>query len=476
MNALFTPTPFFRGVKKAGAVLFGGLLLTTASCQKENDVTLKNPDSTQTIDPSLISYKPSTPRELKLVENLGKITTVLEKLYEDKANVAVVNAAIVSHTYTDESILLKDLVYPERSLLAANPRFQQLVKKFNLNVAGFSSKFLAAAQAANDPEFMRFIESMNAPATDRRGLSTTAGANGTVGTLGAGTSGSQAGDVTIYYPYTPNRVPADGDPDDIVWGDVETLVTATADADAGTGKQWYFQGGRRYYRYVTVDDPFVAVNPTHIIGLNGVEPYTIPTTADAGIAPTGPITLPGATREIKQVYVGDVRCTHQYDKLISFTGNGGGSEIVFTRADGFLKIIDGQVQADVYSSEKKIDRWHISNKKFEEFVLEWDGDWEKSNLNQNLAIYENDNRNDIKLTGSVKTSLTISPGNTIEGNIGFEKTFHSDDAIIVQRNLNYESFFPLNRYDLEGEMYNGWPVRDKETKVNYTLQDRTFKP
>ena len=402
---------------------------------------------------------------------------MLEKLYEDKANTAVVNAAIVSHVYTDESVLIKDLVYPDRGLVATNPNFRKFAEKYKLSLTDFSSKFLALVREKNDPEFTQFIESMNAPATDRRGLSTTAGAAGTAGTLGAaGTSGSQAGDVTIYYPYTPNRYPVEGDPDNIVWEPVETLVTATADADAGTGKQWYWQGGNRYFRFVTVDDPFAAKNPTHIIGLNGVEPYTIPTTADAGIAPTGPITLPGATREIKQVYVGDVRCTHQYDKLISFTGNGGGSEIVFTRADGFLKIIDGQVQADVYSAEKKIDRWHISNEKFEEFVLEWDGDWEKSNLNQNLAIYENDNRNDIKLTGSVKTNLTISPGNTIEGNIGFEKTFHSDDAIIVQRNLNHESFFPLNRYDLEGEMYNGCPVRDKETKVNYTLQDRTFKP
>lgn len=189
---------------------------------------------------------------------------------------------------------------------------------------------------------MRFIESMNAPVRDRRGATTTAIANA------AGTSGSQAGDITIYYPYTPNRVPPEDYPDDIVWWPVETLVTATADANSGTGRQWGEKDGISYSRFVTVDDDYAYNNPTHIVGLNGVEPYAAPTTANGTIAPTGPITLPSATREIKQVYVGDVRCKKQYDALISFTGNGGGSEITFTRADGFLKIADGQVQPDVF--------------------------------------------------------------------------------------------------------------------------------
>ena len=313
----------------------------------------------------------------------------------------MVNAAIISHVYTDESVLIKDLVYPDRGLVAINPAFQEFAKKYKLSLTDFSNKFLALVREANDPEFTRFIESMNAPVTDRRGLSTTAGVTGTntdATTSTTGTSGSQAGDVTIYYPYTPNRLAPPIFPDDIVWGPVETLVTATGDADASMGKQWGEKDGISYSRYVTVDDDYAYNNPTHIVGLNGVEPYVVPTIANGGIAPAGPITLPGAPREIKQVYVGEVLCKKQYDALISFTGNGGGPEIVFTRADGFLKLADGQVQGDVYPTQKRtIDRWHVRKKKFDEFFLEWDGDWENSNLNQNMAIYEDDNRNDIRV-------------------------------------------------------------------------------
>jgi hypothetical protein len=72
----------------------------------------------------LVYKRPTTAKEISLVENLGKVTTIFKELYQTKANLNVVNAAINSRTYTDESVLLKDLIYPEGSLVTDNPRFK----------------------------------------------------------------------------------------------------------------------------------------------------------------------------------------------------------------------------------------------------------------------------------------------------------------------------------------------------------------
>ncbi|MDU0372139.1 hypothetical protein ACFPAF_17180 [Hymenobacter endophyticus] len=112
-----------------------------------------------------------------------------------------------------------------------------------------------------------------------------------------------------------------------------------------------------------IDDDYAYNNPILIIGINGIEPYTEPAVANAVYQPSGPIVLPGIPRAVKQVHIGDLRCKKYYDALVSFTGNGGGNDMVFTRADGFLKVADGQVQADAYKTQQReVNRWHIRNK------------------------------------------------------------------------------------------------------------------
>lgn len=457
--------------------LLAAASLALASCEKEGfdrNVPKGDPSEDRRIDPSLIRRTPSTPQEMLLVKNLGKVTTVFKELYKDKANLKLVNVSILSRTYTDESILLRDLIYPEGSLLAKNPRFRALAEKHNVSLTAFASNFWSFANKAEDFEFANFLTSLK--------LVSPASATKNPNTAAVTTEGDQ---VSVYFPYSQQFIPdvpyddgggggGGGD-----YGPVTTLVTATADADAGYGSQQYTDAnGVTQYQTVLVDDDYGYNNPTHIVGLNGIEPYG-EYTADAVAAfpPTGPIPQPGVPREIKQVYVGEVRCRHQYDAYISFTGNGGGSEIRFTRADGFLKFADGQVQADAYvSPDIKISRWHIRNNKFVDYSTQWDGDWEAANLNENLAIYEEDNRNTSEFNGSLVTTLKDTSGNSVVGTIGFKINYKSDDALIVQTNYNRASFFPLNRTDVEGEMRNGWPVRDKNGRVSYTLQDRTYIP
>ena len=112
-----------------------------------------------------------------------------------------------------------------------------------------------------------------------------------------------------------------------------------------------------------------------------------------------------------------------------------------------------------------------------DFSAEWDGDWEAANLQQNLGIYEEDNRNASTFTGSLSTTVTaaLTPITvTTVRTLGFTINYKSDDDLIRQLNFNRDIFFVLNRTDLEGEMINGWPVRDKHGAVSYTLNDRTY--
>jgi len=427
-----------------------------------------------------VYYKPTTSAEIKLVENLGKVTAVLQELYRDRINVNVVNAAIKSHAYTDESVLLGDLIYPDKGRVAQTPAFQKYARRQNLSLPNFAQKFWIIVNSRNDAEFNTFLAGVRTGPVSIPSLIS----SHTKTAVSSKNLTTDSGEpVSIYFPYNQQFMPTldeGGGGGDVSYGQVTSLVTATADADVAWGNQPYSTtAGESGYRQVLVNDEFAYNNPTHIVGVNGIEPYgELNPTQMPNFVPAPPTTLPGATRTIQQVYVGDVRCRKQYDALISFTGNGGGSEIRFTRADGFSKFTDGHIVPDAFiSGDATITRWHIRNESFYAYNSEWDGDWEVANLNQNLAIFEEDNRNQLKITSSISTTLKESTsGNQAVGTIGFEKIVKSDDELIRQQNVNHASFFPLNRIDLEGEMLGGWPVRDRTAQVSFILQDRTFIP
>lgn len=451
-------------MKKIKLIIPLALVITiVTSCQKEQ-VNIQKPEKLE-IDQSKVYKTPTTEKEKALVTNLSKITEVLKELYKDKANLKLVNIAIFSKAYTDQSILLKDLIYPEDSRLNSISKFKMYAEDQNVSLIQFSKNFWREANKMNDPLFNQFLTNLNPSQS-----STFRGEN-------FNENGDQP---SIYYPYMEEFI----DPNDGGAGYFEpitSVATATADADEGWGQQpYYLNGVFQYYVQVLVNDEFAEINPTHIVGVNGIEPYNEPPIINAAFPPGDPIDLPNLPREVKQVYVGDVRCKKQYDALISFTGNGGGSEIRFTRADGFLKILDGQVQADMFViGDGTISRYNIRKSNWVDFSNEWDGDWEATNLQENLAIYEEDNRNTSTFSASITTTLTWpaaggSPGVTVAAPIGFTISFKSDDALIKQTNYNRDVFFILNRTNLEGEMKNGWPVRDKNANVSFTLNDRTY--
>lgn len=400
-------------------LLLCSLTLLLSNCKKEN--ILLNQNEPKVVDVSKVYKLPTTPSEISLVNNLAKVTDVFKELYKDNSNLRLVNAAIYSKLYKDESILLKDLIFPQESRLVQNKKFNTLTQKWNTSLNSFSKNFWEIVKKDNDKNFELFLNNLS---TIRTALLTT-GSN----------DNNESQQVTIYFPYSEVFVlPNDGYVEPLT-----SIVTATADADEGFGYLPYFDnfGNFQYYIQVLVNDDYAAANPTHIIGVNGIEGETT-----LFEAPPMPSTSTGMSR----VYIGEVICKNQYDKLISFTGNGGGSEIKYCRLSGYLKPVNGQVTTfeDIISAD--ISRYNIRKENWLRLFAVWDASWDIENNEQVLAIYEEDNTNTITFNGSLSTTLGTgsngsSGGASVTGTIGYSITRQSQDDIIRQLKLSRSSYF-----------------------------------
>lgn len=111
------------------------LLFTNISCRKQ--LIVGTLTSVPSLDSNKIFKTASTPAELLLVENIEKLTEVLKELYKDGSNLKLVNAAIFSEAYSDNSVLVKDLIYPEESRLRLNSKFRVYCEKFGVTSEGF---------------------------------------------------------------------------------------------------------------------------------------------------------------------------------------------------------------------------------------------------------------------------------------------------------------------------------------------------
>lgn len=430
----------------------GFMAATLTSCQKDFQEKIALPR----VPENHVFRTPETTEEKELVVHLGKITDILKEIYKKEEVVKEVNAAIYAGVYSDESVLLRDLVFPDKGRLLHSERFRELSVRWRFSPGSFARAFGEAANRRKDPQFNSFLEAMGAGAGQRP-------------------EQYQVENVSIYYPYSDEfQEPVFENSG----ATITTLVTATADADEGVGYLTSYDAyGMPQYQEVVVNDDYVFTHPTHIIGVNGIEPVLSAPTQVSVFHPSGPIDIADLTREVKQVYIGEVRCSRQFDRLISFSGNGGGSEIRFTRADGFLKLVDGQVQADMFvmNGPFKIERGDIKDGgTWIDWTAVWDGDWEAANFEQNMAIFEEDNRNTVTFNGNLKTTVKINSAMTAEGSIGFTLNFKSDDPLIFQMNYKHDVFFAMNRFDQEGALRNGWPVRNNNGAVSFTFLDRTL--
>jgi hypothetical protein len=423
------------------------LLTAFISCKK-NAIDYKE----STVDLSKVYQKPVTNDQIELVSNLEKITTILEGLYKEKKNLKLVNAAIYSGAYTDESVLLKDLIDPAQSILPANKKFVGLCEKWNVNLQTFSDNFWIATKEKNDPTLLAFLSKVQNNDLPSGLLASQSHNDGYV---------NNSKEVSIYFPYSSQfDISASGDS----YGPVASLVAASAEADEALGFQPYYIGSKLVeYRPVIVNDDYAFAHPTHIVGINGIEPYQ---TQDANINP--PVVV---SPSINRVYLGDAICRAQYDRLISFTGNGGGSEISYCRASGYLKLVGHQINEFEDKTSVKFERGTIHKKQWLRVYAVWDADWVADNKEQVFAIYEDDNNAEIVFTGSLSTTLKVSDGTTVDGSIDYQIKRSSQDDIIKQLKISRASYFAGALRDqgwgfgndksfLPASARQGWPFYD----------------
>lgn len=424
-------------------------LLTAVIGCKKNTIDYQNGG----VDESKVYQKPITYDQILLVSNLEKITLILEDLYKEKKNLKLVNASIYAKAYTDESVLLKDLINPMHSILPGNKKFVELCSKWNVSLQDFSEAFWKAARVKNDTQlldFLNFVQNKHLPLQNLSNNPLDVNYQ------------DQSSEVSIYFPYSSEfDISASGDS----YGPVASLVAASAEADEALGFQPYYSGGALVeYRPVVVNDDYVFSHPTHIVGINGIEPYE---TQDATLNPPTVTTLPNVNR----VYIGDAICKTQYDRLISFTSNGGGSEINYCRASGYLKLVGHQITEFDDKTSVKFERGTIRKKKWLRVYAVWDADWVLDNKEQVFAIYEDDNNAEIVFTGSLSTTVKLADGATVDGSIDYQIRRSSQDEIIKQLKISRVSYFAgalrnqgwgfgNDKSFLPASAANGWPYYD----------------
>lgn len=170
--------------------------------------------------------------------------------------------------------------------------------------------------------------------------------------------------------------------------------------------------------------------------------------------------------------IGKAKCIEQYDRLISFTSNGGGSEIYFIRGDAYLtQDPNGQITSPQTSVPVYFKRKEIRAKVWKTIDEIWDSNWEIDNKEQVFGIYEEDTQGSATMSGSVKTTVKDPSGNNVEATVGFSITVKTQDVIIRQLAWNRESFYMYNQGGLNNGCgtISGWTVYGCNTGVSYIM-------
>lgn len=369
--------------------------------------------------------------EQKHVAALTKeVAAVLELVYQEEAALKEVNAAILSGYYADQRVPLNDLLFPHQSPLYKNEKFRRL----KVDTGIFHKKFCEIIEKSRHP--LLFAE-LKDESRRMQMLSPALISNDARLDVIKPSVLSVTKPIAIYFPYAENfeaimnavstasvnRLPGSLKP---------TLVYTDREGDAAPGREPAYcpsSTNNACYRDVTVDDNYAQKHPTHIV--------TVGATAVGETTSNVP-----KTELVHRVYHGASRLVKQMDKLISFTGNGGGSEIKVCRINGYLRRVDEQItdfSGDVVTIY--YTRGDILGRRWKRVFSVWDPNWNYQDIEQIYAVYEDDTKGTRTIDGSITTTLTL-PGKLgkAEGDIGFKVQVESQDDIITQRKIDRKSF------------------------------------
>lgn len=400
---------------------------------------------------------PVEPEERALVKRISQVATVLEVIYQDPGVVAEVHAAIGSEYYEDERVLLSDLLYPEKSELYALMAETQTEANQDIPIqrGRFSRYFRQAAynvlgkQRAEELIFLARNERENVSLKNSDASNPSAG----------------AASISIYHPYS----------EDFSRADRPLVVPATVEAD------WVDIPDpecRRKHQHeavtceqIRVDESYVQHHPVHIVGIGAERKRT---SLQLSLAGSGQRTTlsgdDGAAGNL--IYLGKVRCTRQYDRLISFTGNGGGSELKFIRGSAYITLNNNQqvsnTEFDVISVYFR--RKDIRKEREKHVYAIWDPDWESECTEQVFGIYEEDRQGEREFSGSIDVKVKYPEGETKITPVSYSYSLKTQDDIIRQINWNRISFFRYNRIGLGGcGLKSGYSWYDCHLPVSYSL-------
>ena len=394
---------------------------------------------------------PRTAAEKEKAALHTEFANMLRHIYEDEGAFREVQAAIWSGYYEDERVLLKALLSPGSSPMYALDAF----KNFNTGKGRFQQQFDHFISKDSFPLLKRYLEKAgyepgnNWPSTEKPSLlRVNASMNFEPET------GGEEEALAIYFPYSENYKPVFQN-DEATWFRA-TLVPADREANEGPGLEPLNCGSYSCYTPVLVNDDYCEQHAVHIVQSGGRIATSAPVVAQPGIT---------------MVMLGSVKCSKQYDHLISFTGNGGGSELRFVRADGYLQQnANGQITSPQNVISVNCSRKDIRKNRWKEVNSIWDSNWETDNPEQVFAIYEEDNEGSRTLSGSIQAklkSLTIEP-------LSYEFTVQTKDDIIRQLGWKRNSFFAYNQGGLNNGcgLSNGFTIYDCKTSVAYTMPVR----
>ncbi len=423
---------------------------------------------------------PVTDQEKELTSLTKEIGDVLNVIYQHPDVLQEVDAAIYSGFESDESITVKNLLQPESSSLY---QFAEFTKR-HITPGVFYKYFNEEVFNGNYPLIKKYYGSYLNTANAIK-------PNGTASFTGGSTSTSSAAPdtsllkyeiwvvngVKIYFPYSENfsatydpgspTINNTGNPG----GPVVTTVSADRDANSGPGQEPYWvtdQYGIKHLtsRQVTVDDAYAETKATHIVNV-----------MDEGVGndPAPPPVPPPTTGPVYTVYVSWVRCNnYQYDHLISFTKNGGGSEIWFGEGYASRDASTGQVNPNFPANGVHLSRKDIRKNRWVHPFRIWTTNWKTEQTNNALGVWEEDTQGSKTLTGSLSGAFKVGTA-TLTATVGYSKTVVTQDPILRNTNMDRNYFFRSAAQNVENRGFqDGWPIRNAYNCVDFTMPYQIF--
>jgi hypothetical protein len=408
---------------------------------------------------------PAKQEDVNRVKVVKELASMLKNIYQDREAYYEVNVAIFTGYYSDERVLLKDLLTPETSPVYKTKHFMQSRAKSG----SFKKRFYEELSKGEYPNLKAALGYSQLSRVD--GITYAPPTNIAMEVFSNSTG------VCIYFPYSENWASnyttsyfdnINSDP----FGNLATIVATDREAQSAPGDEpfrvrggatkeetyWYID-----YRQVTVDDDYADVKATHIVGMGAHPSEAIPTD-----------TTPPPGDPIYRVYHGWSRLTDQKDKLISFNSqNGGGSEVKVCRISGYLKIQNQQV-SDFAGDQFTVEytRKQIKHKHWKRIYGVWDPHWHTGNLEQVYAVYEEDSEGEETFSGSLNTTVSsvFDSTTTFQGNLSYSIKVKTQDEIITQRKQDRYSYFRDAKND------QGWGYQMGHSKPTWNGYDNTFLP